>query len=126
MFFWSVDSASSARRRGPANDQIPYHNSLSSHSHPDKQISWRRILLLIIAITVHNVPGVYWDCFFLCIVLNILYKIIFSFLCVGQLPLKLLLLFNCFMEIIFEKFKRNSFYLFCRGPCCWGGIWCHW
>ena len=36
-------------------DQEP--NSSSKQDKESKDVSWRRILLLIIAITIHNIPG---------------------------------------------------------------------
>ena len=54
--------------QGSLRSRIPRRTSSSSHSQVDDTsgdssgtVNWRRILLLIIAITVHNIPGIIKD-----------------------------------------------------------------
>ena len=53
------NSTVSQRKKVPSqNDMRPNTDSIHTSSKvPERQVNWKRILLLIIAITVHNIPG---------------------------------------------------------------------
>ena len=59
--FEDGESTLHARKRNPKESSINEQISGDTYAHkitPDeKRRSWRRILLLIVAITVHNIPG---------------------------------------------------------------------
>ena len=61
FYFYIVNENStvSQRKKVPSqNDMRPNTDSIHTSSKvPERQVNWKRILLLIIAITVHNIPG---------------------------------------------------------------------
>lgn len=61
LSYWTCDLGTTGllqrRKQTTGSHSMTDVDVSSQFEEPEKQISWKRILLLIIAITVHNVPG---------------------------------------------------------------------